>query len=226
MPHREKIVLSWSGGKDSAMALHALQEGGEYNVTALLTTVAEGYRRISHHGVRESLLQAQAEALGIPLDEIILPDECSNETYEAVMTRSMLGYKEAGVSTVAFGDIFLQDLRDYRESNLAQVGMTAVFPLWKQPTLALIERFIELGFRGILACVDGQKLSAEFAGRAIDAQLIRDLPAGVDPCGENGEYHSFVWDGPNFNQPVPIDLGEVVKRDVRYFADLLPAAVA
>ncbi|MBI3992501.1 MAG: adenine nucleotide alpha hydrolase [Candidatus Lambdaproteobacteria bacterium] len=224
MSARRKIVLSWSGGKDSALALHALRQAGTWEVVALLTTVAEPYGRISHHGVRAELLRAQAEALGEALHVISLPDPCSNVLYEEAMGRAMRAYREAGVEAVAFGDIFLQDLRDYRERNLAPVGLGAEFPLWGQPTGPLLQRFLALGFRGVLACVDGAKLTRDFAGRAIDTALLADLPRGVDPCGENGEYHSFVWDGPIFKRPVPVRVGEIVQRDTRFFADLLPAA--
>ena len=207
------------------MALYELERDERYEVASLLTTVAEGHGRISHHGVRTELLERQAAAIGIPLNVIELPGESvSNEVYEALMKSAMLAYADAGISTVAFGDIFLQDLRDYRERNLAKVDMRAVFPLWQRDTRALIGAFIELGFRARLACIQEEKLDRSFAGRAIDEAFVRDLPDGVDPCGENGEFHTFVWDGPIFRAPVPIEVGEVVLRDVRYFADLLPTA--
>jgi len=222
---RGKVVLSWSGGKDSAMALYELRRAGQFEVAALLTTVAETYERVSHHGVRVELLEQQAVAVGVSLHKIYLPHErCTNEIYEAIMTRAMLEYREAGVRQVAFGDIFLADLRAYRKRNLATVGLTGVFPLWHRDTSELIQTFVGLGFRAYLACVDGSKLTEEFAGRPIDGDLIRDLPQGVDPCGENGEFHSFVYDGPIFRWPVPVRVGEVVQRDTRYFADLLPEA--
>ena len=220
---KEKVILAWSGGKDSAMALYALLTGGQYNVVSLLTTICEQYGRISHHGVRVGLLKQQAEALGMPLHEVYLPQaNCSIEDYEAVMEKVMLEYKEKGVLTVAFGDIFLPDLREYRERNLAKVGAKAIFPIWHRDTTELVRAFIDLGFRAYLTCVDGEKLGREFAGRPIDADLIRDLPDGVDPCGENGEFHSYVYDGPIFQRPVDLSVGEVVLRDVRYFADLVP----
>lgn len=220
---KEKAVLAWSGGKDSAMALHALLANGQYDVVSLLTTLCEQYERISHHGVRVELLRQQAESLGINLHELYLPgDNWSMEDYEAEMEKVMLEYKEMGVPTVAFGDIFLQDLREYRQRNLARVGMTAIFPIWHRETTGIIRAFVELGFKAYLTCVDGEKLSAKFAGRPIDSDLMRDLPDRVDPCGENGEYHSFVYDGPIFREPVSLSVGEVVLRDVRYFADLVP----
>jgi uncharacterized protein (TIGR00290 family) len=220
---KEKVILSWSGGKDSAMALHALLESGLYEIVSLLTTVSKQYERISHHGVRVELLEQQAAALGIPLHKLYLTQEnCSLEDYEAVMKKVMLEYKDNDVLTVAFGDVFLQDLREYRERNLAKVGMEAIFPIWGRDTTEIVQTFIALGFKAYLTCVDSEKLGREFAGHPIDADLIRDLPDGVDPCGENGEFHSFVYDGPIFQRPVDVSVGEVVLRDVRYFADLVP----
>jgi uncharacterized protein (TIGR00290 family) len=222
---KEKIVLSWSGGKDSTMALHALLESGRYEIVSLLTTVSEQYGRVSHHGVRVELLEQQAAALGLRLHKLYLyQDHCSMEDYEAVMEKAMLEYKEKNVLTVAFGDIFLEDLRQYRERNLAKVGMKAIFPIWHRDTSEIVRTFIGLGFKAYLTCVDGEKLGEEFAGRPIDAELIRELPDGVDPCGENGEFHSYVYDGPIFQRPVEVALGEIVLRDTRYFADLVPAA--
>jgi uncharacterized protein (TIGR00290 family) len=222
----EKVVLSWSGGKDSAMALHALLRDDRYEVIGLLTSVAEEYKRISHHGVREELLDMQAESIGLPLDKLYLPSDggvpCTNEHYEKLMREVLQPYCDSGVMLVAHGDIFLEDLRAYREKNLARLGMRGVFPLWKRDTAQLIQTFIRSGFKAYLSCVEG-KLGAAFAGRAIDADLITDLPDGIDPCGEYGEFHSFVYDGPIFREPVNVVVGEVVCRDTRYFADLLPA---
>lgn len=220
---KEKVVLAWSGGKDSAMALYALLKSGRYDVESLLTTICEQYRRISHHGVRVELLKQQAEAIGINLHELYLPGaNCSMEDYEAAMEKAMLEYKEKGILTVAFGDIFLQDLREYRQRNLSKVGMRAIFPIWHRNTSEIVRTFIDLSFRAYLTCVDGEKLGKEFAGRQIDADLIRDLPDGVDPCGENGEFHSYVYDGPIFRKPINLSVGGVVMRDARYFADLVP----
>ena len=220
----ERVALSWSGGKDSAMALYELRGSGGYEVVALLTTVAREFERVSHHGVRVELLEQQAAAVGVPLHKLYLPpDRCTNEEYEALMERTMLDFCARGIRTVAFGDIFLADLRAYRERNLAKVGMRGLFPIWHRDTAELVRTFISLGFRAHLACVDGAKLGREFAGRAIDATLLRDLPPEVDPCGENGEFHSFVYDGPIFHRPVGVTVGEVVARDSRYFADLVPA---
>lgn len=220
---KPKLVLSWSGGKDSAMALAELRESGEYEIVSLLTTVAQEYDRISHHGVRAELLDQQAAAVGVPLHKLYLPrDRCTNEEYETLMRRTMLAYRDAGIEGVAFGDIFLEDLRAYRERNLATVGLKGIFPLWHRDTRELVETFIGRGFRALLACVDATKLVRAFAGRSIDADFLRDLPAEVDPCGENGEFHSFVYDGPIFTCPVPVTVGEIVGRDTRFFADLLP----
>ncbi|MBN1807272.1 MAG: diphthine--ammonia ligase [Sedimentisphaerales bacterium] len=220
---KDKVILSWSGGKDSAMALRALLESSRYEVVSLLTTVSEQYERISHHGVRVELLEQQAAALGIPLHKLYLPgDNCSLEDYEAIMKKAMLEYRNKDVLTVTFGDVFLQDLRDYRERNLAKVGMKAIFPNWQRDTAELFHEFVDLGFKAYLTCVDSEKLGKDFAGRLVDADLIRDLPDGVDPCGEYGEFHTYVYDGPIFRRPVAVAVGRVVLRDVRYFADLIP----
>lgn len=218
---RDNVLFSWSGGKDSAMALHELRKDDRYEVVALLTTIADAYKRVSHHGVREELLEMQAQAIGVPLARIYLPTSATNEQWEGLMERTLLRYREAGVFLVAHGDIFLQDLRDYRERNLAKVGMRGLFPLWKRNTTRLVNRFISLGFRAYLCCVEG-KLGPAFAGRPIDAALLRDLPADVDPCGEYGEFHSFVYAGPIFEHALEVTLGEIVLRDTRYYADLLP----
>ena len=226
MPEKEKVVFSWSGGKDGALALHEIQQSGRYEVVALLTTVAEVYRRVSHHGVREELLEVQAEAIGLPLHKLYIPLNaalpCTHEQFAEIVGRTMAGYRDAGVLLVAHGDIFLQHLRDYRERNLARLGMKGLFPLWQRDTSEVVRAFIGLGFRAYLSCVDGTKLDRSFVGRELDADLVRDLPAGVDPCGEYGEYHSFVFEGPIFKRPVAVAVGEVVQRDSRYYADLLP----
>ena len=192
MHEKEKVVFSWSGGKDSALALQEIRQSGRYETVALLTTVAEQYKRISHHGVREELLEMQAAAVGLPLDKLYLPANsplpCTNAQFEELMGPTLRKYHAAGVLLVAHGDIFLQDLRDYRERNLAKVGMKGLFPIWRRDTTELLRTFIQSGFKAYLSCVDGQKLGEAFAGRAIDASLLRDLPAGVDPCGEYGEY--------------------------------------
>ena len=202
------------------MALNVLRQQRDLRVAALLTTVTEGYERISMHGVRRTLLQRQAEAAGLPLYEVRIPPQCVNPVYEARMREALLSQKENGVHCVAFGDIFLQDLREYRERNLAQVEMKAIFPIWKRDTRELTQEFCAMGFRAIAVCIDSTKLSREFAGRELDESFFRDLPAGVDPCGENGEFHTFVYDGPIFSIAIAVERGEVVERDRFYFCDL------
>ena len=216
----EVVLFCWSGGKDSAMALHVLRQQGEVRVAGLLTTVTEGYERISMHGVRRALLLRQAAAIGLPLQEVRIPPQCVNPVYEARMREALISQKAAGVRRVAFGDIFLQDLREYRERNLAQVEMTAIFPIWRRDTRELAGDFCRIGFRAIAVCIDSQKLGREFAGRELDESFFRDLPSGVDPCGENGEFHTFVYDGPIFSNAIEVERGEVVERDGFYFCDL------
>jgi uncharacterized protein (TIGR00290 family) len=218
----ELILFCWSGGKDSAMALHALLSQSDVRIAALLTTVTEGYDRISMHGVRRKLLQQQAESIGLPLHEVLIPPQCVNPIYEARMEEALLRHYAQGVRQVAFGDIFLEDLRAYREKNLARVQMTALFPIWKRDTRELAAHFIAGGFRAVAVCIDPAKLDPSFAGRELDASFFRDLPPGVDPCGENGEFHTFVFDGPVFRHPIPVHTGSVVHRDDFVFCDLLP----
>lgn len=223
------LVMSWSGGKDSAMALHELRKSGDYEVVGLLTSVSEEYKRISHHGVRESLLEAQAEAIGVPLTKVYLPSNnshpCTNAVYEEIMGEVMRRFKAEGISAVGFGDLFLQDLRAWREKNLATLDMKGVFPLWMRDTFTLAREIIDLGFKARLSCVEG-KVGPGFVGRSYDRALLDDLPAGIDPCGEYGEFHSYVYDGPIFQKPVAIEVGEIVVRDGRYYADLLPAGAS
>ncbi len=216
----EPVLFCWSGGKDSAMALHVLRQQGELRIAALLTTVTEGYERISMHGVRRALLLRQAQAIGLPLQEVRIPPQCVNPVYEARMREALLSQRENDVRCVAFGDIFLQDLREYRERNLAQVEMKAIFPIWKRDTRELAQEFCAMGFRAISVCIDSKKLSPEFAGRELDESFFHDLPAGVDPCGENGEFHTFAYDGPIFAGAIAVERGEVVERDGFYFCDL------
>jgi uncharacterized protein (TIGR00290 family) len=216
----EAVLFCWSGGKDSAMALRVLRQQRDVRIAALLTTVTDGYDRISMHGVRRTLLLRQVAALGLPLCEVRIPPQCVNPIYEERMRNALLSQKENGVHSVAFGDIFLQDLREYRERNLAQVEMNAIFPIWKRDTRELAQDFCALGFRAIAVCVDPKKLSREFAGRELDESFFRDLPPGVDACGENGEFHTFVYDGPIFSSAIAVERGEVVERDGFYFCDL------
>jgi uncharacterized protein (TIGR00290 family) len=217
------VVFCWSGGKDSAMALHALRRQSGVRVTGLLTTVTEDYERISMHGVRRSLLLRQAQAIDLPLYEVTIPPRCVNPIYEARMEEALRAQIQQGVHTVAFGDIFLQDLREYRERNLARVEMNAVFPIWKRDTQDLAEEFCAQGFRAVAVCIDSKKLSRDFAGRELNESFFRDLPDDVDPCGENGEFHTFVYDGPIFSHSIPLQRGEIVERDGHYFCDLLEA---
>lgn len=222
----EPVLFCWSGGKDSCLALHELRRDPLREVAALLTTVTEVYDRVSMHGVRRELLERQAAALGLPLEIVTIPPQCVNADYEARMEAALLKWKERGVKRVAFGDIFLEDLRAYREANLARVGMEALFPIWKRPTRRLAEEFISLEFRAVTVCVDPRALDDSFVGREIDEEFLADLPTGVDPCGENGEFHSFVYDGPGFARRVDFTLGEKVLRDGFYFRDLLPLETA
>ncbi len=220
---KEKVVFAWSSGKDSARALHEIRQNNRYDVISLLTTVTEGYERISMHGVRLVLVEQQAASIGLSLEKVYIPKEASNENYEAAMRNALLRYKAKGVIGVAFGDLFLEDLKVYREKKLAEVDMKAVFPLWKRDTTELARSFIEQGFRAIITCVDSQVLGGEFSGRLYDEQLLADLPPHVDPCGENGEFHSFVFDGPLFSSQLCFEKGEVVVRSNRFhFCELLP----
>jgi uncharacterized protein (TIGR00290 family) len=219
----EVVLFCWSGGKDSAMALHALQAAGECRIAALLTTITEEYDRISMHGVRRALLERQAESLGLPLHAVLIPPQCVNTTYEERMKEALAQHFARGVRRVAFGDIFLEDLRAYREKNLAQIGMQALFPIWKRDTRELAREFVRQGFRAITVCVDPRVLDASFAGRELDATFFAELPPGVDPCGENGEFHTFVFDGPVFKSAIAFHIGEKVLRDGFCFCDLLPA---
>jgi uncharacterized protein (TIGR00290 family) len=217
------VVFSWSGGKDSAMALHILLRNPEYEVVSLLTTATEGYERISMHGVRNELLRRQAESIGLPVEEVRIPPQCPNSIYEARMAEAVSRLRDRDVLHFAFGDIFLEDLRAYREQKLLRVNMTALFPIWKVDTRELAARFVKDGFRAIAVCVDPGKLDKSFAGRELDVSFFRDLPPSVDPCGENGEFHTFVFDGPIFRAAIPVQVGQVVERDSFVFCDLLPA---
>ena len=220
----EPIALLWSGGKDSALALRELRANPAYDVRVLLTTVTRNYDRISIHGVRRELLEAQTAALNVPLQIAAIPPHCSNAQYESVMETALQNLREQGIMRVAAGDLFLRDVRDYREAMLNRHGMKALFPLWNRDTTQLAREFIGAGFEAILSCVDTPSLDARFAGRDFDEALLRDLPPAIDPCGENGEFHSFVWNGPGFAAPVACARGERVLREERFaFCDLLPA---
>ncbi|MDA8346323.1 MAG: adenine nucleotide alpha hydrolase [Thermaerobacter sp.] len=222
MDERSPVVLSWSGGKDSALALAALRQMGEA-VHCLLTTVTEDYDRISMHGVRRELLHAQARAARLPLQEVHIPKDCTNDIYEARMGDVVRQLAAQGAHRFAFGDLFLEDVRAYREVHLQRAGLQALFPLWRRDTSQLAQTFVAEGFRAVIVAVDPRQLPIEFIGRDYDARLLHDLPATVDPCGEHGEFHSFVWDGPVFDRPIPILRGDAVLRDGFWFQDLLPA---
>lgn len=217
-----RLLLAWSGGKDSAMALRALRADARFDVVALLTTITADYDRISMHGVRRALLERQAAALCLPVEPVMLSAGASNDEYEEQVAAAMTRYRERGVTGVAFGDIFLADLRDYRERQLSALGLSGVFPLWQRDTAQLARAFIEAGFRAVITTVDPRVLDRSFAGRDFDAQFLTDLPAGVDACGENGEFHSFVHAGPIFSRPIAVEKGVVTERDGFVFCDLLP----
>jgi len=219
---KARALLAWSSGKDSAFSLHVLRRQKDVEVVGLLTTVNAAHDRVAMHAVRRGLLEAQAHAAGLPLHVVPIPSPCSNEEYETAMGRAIEGARQDGIDAMAFGDLFLEDVRRYREERLASTGMQPLFPLWGRPTKDLAEEMIASGLRARLTCVDPKKLPASFAGREFDAALLRSLPPDVDPCGENGEFHSFAWDGPMFRRPVATRLGEVVERDGFVFADLLP----
>jgi uncharacterized protein (TIGR00290 family) len=238
-----KSFFNWSGGKDSALALYHAQKDKEHSIEKLLTNINGAHRRISMHGVREDLLEFQARSIGIPLQKITLPEEPSMQEYENRMKEAVEGLHEQKFTHAFFGDIFLEDLKTYREQQLSKVGITCVFPLWKRNTTTLINEFLESGFKTIVVCVNEQFLDKSFCGRIIDKDFLKDLPENVDPCGENGEFHTFVFEGPIFEQPVEFTKGEVVYRKYKapkqqsdncfqattandygfYFCDLLPA---
>jgi uncharacterized protein (TIGR00290 family) len=208
------------------MALHTLLQQREIKIAALLTTVTEDYNRISMHGVRRELLHQQAQSIGLPLHEIFIPAQCVNPIYEARMEAALRHFLEEGVRKVAFGDIFLEDLRLYREKNLARLDMQAIFPIWKRDTRELIREFHAAKFRAVISCIDPKFLEPSFAGRELDESFFTVLPQNVDPCGENGEFHTFVFDGPIFSRPIHFTLGEVVHRDSFVFCDLVPCSTA
>ena len=219
----EKVLFTWSGGKDSALALYELQSRHDHEIVSLLTTLTEEYDRISMHGIRSILLEQQANSLDLPIEKIYISKNSSNEGYEAKMREVLQKHLTAGVSSVVFGDIFLEDVRKYREENLSKIGMKAIFPIWKRDTTELAHRFIDLGFKAVITCVDSNVLDKIFTGRSFDEQFLSELPATIDPCGENGEFHSFAYDGPIFKKRVSYTKGEVILRDSRFwYCDLIP----
>lgn len=217
-----RAILAWSGGKDSALALYEMTRQDSIEVVALLTTVTEGYDRISMHGVRRELLAEQAKSLGYPLEEVSLPQQCTNEMYEQRMGQALEKYHQSGIAQAAFGDLFLQDVRAYREERLSRIGMRGVFPLWGRNTSEVARQFVGLGFRAVVVCVDTQALDRAYAGRDYDQDFLKDLPPEVDPCGENGEFHTFVYAGPVLRRTIHVKRGEKVLRENRfYYCDLL-----
>lgn len=217
---RPKLLLSWSSGKDSAWALHCLRRRGEYEVAGLLTTFNAAFDRVAMHSTRRALVEAQARAAGLPLQAVPLPWPCSNDQYESAMRSACQVATDAGITSIAFGDLFLEDVRRYREERLAGSGLTPVFPVWAMETGRLATEMVASGLRARIVCVDPKKLAPEFAGREFNAEFLRDLPKGVDPCGENGEFHSFVYAGPMFREAIPVESGEIVERDGFVFADV------
>ena len=220
-----RVLLSWSSGKDSAWSLHVLRQQG-VEIVGLLTTVNTQFQRVAMHGTRRALLQAQAQAARIPLFEVPLPWPCSNEVYEQAMAEACAAAVAQGISVIAFGDLFLEDIRRYREDRLRGTGLKPIFPLWGRNTRELVSEMIDGGLKARIVCVDPAKLPADFAGRDLDHDLVRSLPEGVDPCGENGEFHTFAYGGPMFHETIPIDAGESVSRDGFVYADVLPRSEA
>ena len=224
---REKILLSWSGGKDSALALHEISKSQDLEIISLITTITEDYDRISIHGVRRVLLEKQAESLGIPLYSVFISKNTTDEDYGNKMREMLIHFAKLGVTAVAFGDIFLEDLRRFREDHLSKVGMKGIFPLWNKDTGELAKTFLNLGFRAVVTSMDSKMLDKKFVGREIDEKFLAEIPPEVDPCGENGEFHSFVFSGPIFKKRVSFRLGEVVFRENRYYyCDLEPVSRA
>ncbi len=217
-----KACVSWSSGKDSAFALWETRRAGVLDIVCMLTTVNEAFRRVAMHGVRDALLDRQVAALGIPCIKVPIPSPCPNDVYETRMREATARLKAEGITHMIFGDLFLEDIRAYREARLAEAGMTGVYPLWGRDTASLARDMVDSGLVAHLTCVDPRRLDRSFAGRRFDAPLLADLPPGVDPCGENGEFHTVVTAGPMFTAPIDVAVGDVVERDGFVFADVLP----
>lgn len=217
---KKNTWMSWSTGKDSAFALYQLRTRTDIEVTGLLTTVTEDYNRVSMHAVREELLELQAKSLGIPLYKVKIPSKCTNEIYELRMKAAINEAKKLHISCMAFGDLFLEDIRKYRVEKLKDTGIEPLFPLWNLPTKELANEIINSGFKAVITCIDPKVLPESFAGREYDQKFLADLPTQVDPCGENGEFHTFIYDGPIFNKPIPIHVGERILRDGFIFTDV------
>ena len=214
------VLMSWSGGKDSCLALYEIQKSSNYRVAALLTTITREYDRISMHGVRRVLLERQAASLGLPLHQVLISKGANNEEYETEMAQAFSVYQKNGIDSVVFGDLYLEEIKAYRDQFLARHEMKGLYPVWQRNTTELIKEFIGLGFKAVVSCVDSKTLDRSFAGKTIDDDFISSLPANVDPCGENGEFHTFVYDGPNFAKTVEFSLGEVILREGFWFRDL------
>ena len=221
---RRKTWVSWSSGKDSTFALHVARQDPDLDIVGLLVTLNGAADRVAMHAVRRELVVAQAERVGLPLHQVDLPWPCSNEIYEERMAGAVEVATTAGVEHVVFGDLFLEDVRAYREQALGATALEPLFPLWREPTGGLARRMLEAGIRAVVTCVDPSQLPESFAGRQFDEQFLADLPAGVDPCGERGEFHTFVFDGPGFRAPIDIEIGEIVERDGFVYCDVLAAS--
>jgi uncharacterized protein (TIGR00290 family) len=221
---KDKVILSWSGGKDSIFSLYKIINESELECVGLLTTFTKEYDRVTMHGVRRSLIEKQASLLNIPLEIVHIPKNCSMEEYGIIMRNVLRKYKEKGIKGFVFGDIFLEDVRSYREKMLYSEGFNGYFPLWREDTKELVLRFINLGFKAIVTCVDGNILGPSYVGRELNEDFLRELPLTVDPAGEKGEYHCFVYDGPLFDEPIPIKIGEIVKQNLQgktfYYCDI------
>lgn len=226
----QDVILNWSSGKDAALAFYYLQQSSDYRVKGLLTSISETYGRVSMHGVKEAILELQAQHMGMPLQKIYLPEQADMAAYSQIMSAAVNEVKAGGIDTMAFGDIFLEDLRKYREEQLSSSGMQVVFPLWKKETASLVQEIEDKGIKAMIVCVNEGNLGKEFLGRYVNRELLNDLPPGIDPCGENGEFHTLVIDAPYFSKPLPVDKGEIVHRTYRldeknhsgfYFLDML-----
>jgi len=216
------LVVSWSGGKDSTLALNEILNNTDYEVHSLITTVTEGYNRISIHGVRNELLEKQVQSIGLPLHKVSIPKDSKNEQYESALKKVLLKFKNEGINEIVFGDIFLEDVKKYRDELLNKLDMKGVYPIWKKDSKELARKFIELGFKAVTTCVDSQQIDKKFVGREYDSEFLNDLPNSADHCGENGEFHTFVYDGPLFDKKIYFTKGEIVFRDDRfYYCDLI-----
>jgi len=218
----EKVIFAWSGGKDSAISLYEIQKDEKYEIVSLLTTITEDYDRVSMHGVPRTLVEQQAYSLGLPIEDVFIPKSCSFEEYESKMREVLARFRQKGIYSVVFGDIFLEWVKKYREDNLSKLGMMPIFPIWGRDTAELTRSFIALGFQAVTTCVDSRLLDKSFVGRMLDKHFLAELPSNVDPGGENGEFHSFVFDGPIFNERISYKVGGRVVRDSFYFCALLP----